>query len=306
MYQWNSPESISTGPEYRDAFLELHGSSRMAVMDDGPWAGRLEWQRSARFGVVLCGDVGEEFTRNPADIRADPRETFELLLPMAGSAYVEQGSSSAEIHAGTVAFCDIDRPVSFAHGQDFLSLAVIIPAAELESRSPATVHRPTAFSSVSGIGRLIRRSVLALHEERRHLTEKTFDFATGQLLDLVLLAADGADSAPSNHQGRVEREIREYVRRHAADQSLNIVVLARDLGWSARYLQSVLNAAGTTARDLIRTERLGLAHSRLSSTSWAGYSIAQVAYACGFASHSSFATAYRKAFGVTPRETRKS
>lgn len=77
---------------------------------------------------------------------------------------------------------------------------MIIPAAELESRSPATVHRPTAFSSVSGIGRLIRRSVLALHEERRHLTEKTFDFATGQLLDLVLLAADGADSAPSNHQ----------------------------------------------------------------------------------------------------------
>ncbi|MEU7739810.1 AraC family transcriptional regulator [Nonomuraea sp. NPDC049158] len=32
--------------------------------------------------------------------------------------------------------------------------------------------------------------------------------------------------------------------------------------------------------------------------------MAQVAHACGFASHASFATAYRHEFGVTPSETR--
>ena len=68
----------------------------------------------------------------------------------------------------------------------------------------------------------------------------------------------------------------------------------------------MLKAADTTARDLIRSERLRLARSRLTAAGWAGRSIAQIAYASGFASHASFATAYRREFGVTPRDSRQS
>jgi AraC-like DNA-binding protein len=149
--------------------------------------------------------------------------------------------------------------------------------------------------------------ITTLHEERRQLTEASFDFAADQLLDLVLFAADGAaDAAPLDQRARVEAEIRQYIRRHAEDPDLNIVAIARALGWSARYLQDVLNAADTTARDLIRSERLLLARSRLTSAGWAESSIAQIAHACGFTSQASFATAYRREFGQAPREARRS
>ncbi|MFF1306652.1 helix-turn-helix domain-containing protein [Streptomyces sp. NPDC058307] len=117
-----------------------------------------------------------------------------------------------------------------------------------------------------------------------------------------------SDSAPAARRREVEAQVRQYVRRHAADPDLAITGIAGALGWSARYLQDVLQAAGTTSRELIRSERLRLrlrlARTRLAGSAWDNRSIAQVAHASGFASHASFATAYRREFGVTPRETR--
>ncbi|GLY93720.1 helix-turn-helix domain-containing protein [Actinoplanes sp. NBRC 103695] len=307
MYEWNSPGSISAGDQYSDAFTDLHGASRITVADGGPWAGRLEWQRSAAYGIVLCGNVREEFTRDRRHIRTDPRGTYELLMPISGTALVEQGSVAAEIGPGTLALCEIDRPVALAHGDDFVSIALIVPGSEVERRSPAAARRPPAFSGASGLGLLIRRMAATLHEEREQLTEEAFDFAGGQLLDLVLFAADGGlDSAPADQRARVETQVRQYVRQHAGEPDLTIVGIARGLGWSARYLQEVLKAAGTTSRDLIRSERLRLARFRLASPGWDGRSIAQIAVASGFASHATFTTAYRQEYSEAPRDFRKS
>jgi len=145
-----------------------------------------------------------------------------------------------------------------------------------------------------------------LHEEREQLSESTFDIACDRLLDLVCLAAEGGnDSAPTGQRATVEAAIRSYIREHACDRDLDVVGVARALGWSARYVQQVLQAANTTSRDLIRRERLNVARSRLASASWSTYSIAEIAHSCGFGSHASFATVFRSEFGMTPREARR-
>lgn len=206
-----------------------------------------------------------------------------------------------------MALCDMDRPVTFAHQDDFLSIALIVPEQEIKRRSPATAHHPQVFSAASGLGRVIRQMLVTLQEERERLSEATFDIACEHLLDLVCLAAAGAtDSAPAQQQATVEAEIRRYIRRHACDPDLNVASIARALGWSTRYIQEVLKAADTTSRDLIRQERLRLARNRLASASWADNSIAQITYSCGFNSHASFSTAFRREFGMTPRDARKS
>jgi len=181
---------------------------------------------------------------------------------------------------------------------------VLIPTDAVHRRT--ATRESLAFDGTAGLGRVIRRMVLTLQEEREQLTGAAFDVACDQLLDLVGLAAEGAvDSAPPAQRAEVEAQIRRYVRRHAADSGLTVAGVARALGWSTRYIQDVLQAAGTTSRDLIRTERLRAARTRLTSPDWRHRSITQIAYACGFTSHSSFATAYRREFGLTPRETRQ-
>ena len=306
MYHWNSAESIPSVSAWRDAFVGLHGASRITVGDATPWNGRLEWQQSQAYSLALCGGIQQDLSRETRHIRSDPQGTYELLVPVTGAARVEQGPSSGEIQPGFLALCDADRPVAFAHQEDFVSVALIVPGHEVDRRSPATAREPQVFSGVSGLGRVIRQMVLTLQEEREQLSETTFDIACAQLLDLVCLATEGAtDSAPADQRARVEAEIRRYVRRHAGDRDLNVAGIARALGWSTRYIQDVLKAADTTSRDLIRSERLQLARTRLASATWAGHSIAQITYSCGFGSHASFSTAFRQEFGMTPRDARR-
>lgn len=170
----------------------------------------------------------------------------------------------------------------------------------------AAARTPQVFSGVSGLGRVIRQMATTLQEESGRLSETAFDLACEQLLDLVCLAEEGAtDSAPAEQRATVEAEIRRHVRRHASDPDLNVAGIARALGWSTRYIQEVLKAANTTSRDLIRRERLHLARTRLASASWAGHSISQITYSCGFGSHASFSTAFRQEFGMTPRDARR-
>lgn len=188
MYRWNERGLIPTPDAWREAFIDLHGASRVTLEDAGPWAGRLEWQRSRSYGIALCGNVREEFVRERRHIRTDPRGAFELLVPTAGSAEVEQASAAGEIRPGTLALCDVDRPLTFTHGEKFQSVALIVPGEAISRRNPAAAGDSRVFD--------------------------------------------------------------------------------------------------------------------LASSPWDNRSIAQVAHASGFAGHASFATAYRREFGVTPRETR--
>ncbi|MEV6025193.1 hypothetical protein [Streptomyces sp. NPDC052036] len=139
--------------------------------------------------------------------------------------------SSGEIRPGVMALCDVDRPMAFAHEDDFVSIALIVPGQEVDRRSPAAAREPQVFSGVSGLGRVIRQMVTTLQEEREQFSGTTFDIACERLLDLVCLAAGGAtDSAPTEQRETVEAEIRRYVRRHACDRDLGVVGIARAVG----------------------------------------------------------------------------
>lgn len=306
MSSWSQALTFSSASAWDEVFTDFHGASRIKVPDRGaPWTGRLEWQRSKTYGLAQCSGGEEVVQRDNRHIRADPRGTHELLVPLAGSAWVEQAGASGEIGPGAMALCDIDRPLTFAHGTDLRSISLIVNGHNLSARSRLAAGGPQLLHGDRGLGRVVRQLITTLHEEREHLSENTFDIACDRLLDLVCLAVEGGvDSAPTGQRASVEAAIRRYVREHACDRDLDVVAIARALGWSARYVQQVLQAAGTTARDLVRRERLNVARTRLASASWSTYSIAEIAHASGFGSHASFATAFRAEFGTTPREAR--
>ncbi|MCX4979112.1 AraC family transcriptional regulator [Streptomyces sp. NBC_00620] len=308
MSSWSQVLTLSSASAWDEVFTDLHGASRIKVPDrHAPWSGRLEWQRSKSYGLALCSGGEEVVHRDARHIRSDPRGTYELLVPLAGTAWVEQGSSSGEIGPGSMALCDIDRPLTFAHGAELRGISFFMAGQNVAGRSPIAAGGPHILSGAGGLGRVVRQLTTTLHEEREQLSETTFDIACDRLLDLVCLAAEGGnDSAPTGQRATVEASIRRYVRRHACDRDLDVVGIARALGWSARYVQQVLQAANTTSRDLIRRERLNVARTRLVSASWSTYSIAEIAHSCGFGSHASFATAFREEFGTTPREARRS
>ena len=305
MHRSSSTRKFASASDWEEAFTALHGASQISVVDHqaAPWAAHLDWRQSRTYGLAYCAGGEEEVTRQRRHIRSDPRGTCELLIPLAGRAWVEQGAAAAELRPGDMAICDVDRPFTFAHDGNFRSIAFIAPRQDVAVRSPAAFRRAQMFDSGSGLGRVIHTMVTTLQEEHVRLSETTFDITCDRLLDLVCLAAEGDTAgAPAAHRDLVESDIRRYVRQHAHQSDLDVTVVAKALGWSDRYVQQILQAAGTTVRDLIRHERLQLARVRLAHAG--NSSISQIARACGFSSHSTFATAFRKEFGVTPSDAR--
>ncbi|MER7815639.1 helix-turn-helix domain-containing protein [Streptomyces sp. NPDC096153] len=94
------------------------------------------------------------------------------------------------------------------------------------------------------------------------------------------------------------------MRDHAADPDLSGNSLARALGWSLRQIQLALQHAVPTPRDLIREGRLRPAREHLLCADCAHMTITDLVYASGFSSGSAMRPAFRRRFGVSPREMR--
>lgn len=301
--------TMTSVDDWIDVFTGLHGASTIHSTGGAEsWASRLDCQQSNSFGLARCTGGDEVVTRRARHIATDPRGMAEVLVPLAGTAWVSQGDEVFAIGPGVMAVCDTDQPMKFAHGADFRSISLVLPAQLLDARRTPTSHiarTGALLNGTTGMGRLARSLVVTMDEERGNLTEPEYDLSCERLLDMFCLIAEGgASTAPTNQRAAVEAEVRRHVREHAAEPDLNVDAIARALGWSARYIQQLLHDSGTTAAELIRTERLHLARLRLASPGWAGWSIGQISHACGFGSHASFSTAFRAAFGASPREFR--
>jgi AraC-like DNA-binding protein len=119
----------------------------------------------------------------------------------------------------------------------------------------------------------------------------------------MLTSAEERPDTPNPLAG-VETVVRRHIRAHAADPALTGTSVARALGWSLRQIQLALQHAGTTPRDLIREERLRMVRDRLRCGHCEHLTITELAHATGFSSASAMSTAFRRRFGVSPREMR--
>ncbi|ALK10896.1 Regulatory protein PchR [Blastochloris viridis] len=97
------------------------------------------------------------------------------------------------------------------------------------------------------------------------------------------------------------RAVRDFIEAHL-DDAVTLAALARHAGMSVSSLQRVFRAAqGTTVVDYVRSRKLRRAREALERD---GLSVNEVAFLAGYASPANFATAFKRAFGVPPRNFR--
>lgn len=114
---------------------------------------------------------------------------------------------------------------------------------------------------------------------------------------------DGSDIREVNIKTPDDRLLDRVVRivnEHLGDPELTVEQVAAEVGISRVHLHRKLKElTGQTSRDFIRNLRLKKAAEMLSEKK---YAIAELADAVGFQSASSFATAFKDLFGVSPSE----
>lgn len=290
---------------WREWSSMVHGEFRVDFTGDS-FTGRTYRQRTETFQLVSWTSDREHVRRERRGIERDPRGHYELLLPLKNTLHVGVNGPDHTLNVGDMALTPIDSPFHLAHGDEIQGLMLLIPPQRIEGRLDLAGSRGLRIVADTGLACVSRDLLLSVFRERHHLTGVQFDAAVERALDLVALAAAGEETAPPRSgDAAVLAAVRRHVRRHATDLDFSVGSMATAIGWSSRYVQAVLARAGMTASELVRQERLELARLRLGSDDFRDQSIADVAMSVGFQSPSAFSAAFRRHFGVAPREFRR-
>jgi AraC-like DNA-binding protein len=97
----------------------------------------------------------------------------------------------------------------------------------------------------------------------------------------------------------------QFVKMHLTDPELSIAMVVHEHGISERYAYLVLSRSGIALADWVRTQRLAGAARELARTADPEQTIAEVAYRWGFADHATFTRAFRRSYGLSPRDYRR-
>jgi AraC family transcriptional regulator len=132
------------------------------------------------------------------------------------------------------------------------------------------------------------------------------DSLTMALATRYLISADrGGNPLPSKASALPQNVLRRVVElmEDNIEGSVDLAALASESGYSrAHFLRMFRAATGQTPHHYLTTLRLERAKKLMTSTT---LSLVEIALACGFSSHSHFATAFRSAFGAVPSVFRR-
>ncbi|WP_233526090.1 helix-turn-helix domain-containing protein [Actinomadura spongiicola] len=240
---------------------------------------------------------------------------YRFLMPVHGEMLMFRDGAEARLRPGTGGLVSPAAPVRVVPHRPSRAFVLTIPAHEVDGRLHGVVSRAAPLAAdldlSTGLGRVVADMVRAVGEERETLTARQFDAACDRITELLcIVVADfddpnGARPSGPGHLAEVEAVVRRHVREHATDPGLTGAAMAQDLGWSLRQIQLALQRAGTTPRELIREERLRLVRDRLRNPLDGDVTITDLAHATGFSSASALSHAFRRRFGVSPRELRQ-
>lgn len=258
-------------------------------------------------------------------IRHPPR-SFELpgldadllVHHLAGPLFAEAGDPDGRcerrwISPGEVGITPVDQPIrrSFKGTPDVVLVhldptSLRATAEEMFGCDPASVHLIPKLAQEDGTADRLIRLLVAEAEEPMAGGELAYD-ALACALSIHTLRFHSNLSAPrpaapaALPPGRV-RKVCEYMRANL-DQPMTLAKLAAVAGLSAsRFGRAFRDTTGEPPHRFLTRLRVEKACELLGGTD---DPLVDIALRCGFGEASHFATSFRKARGMTPREWRR-
>jgi AraC-like DNA-binding protein len=244
------------------------------------------------------------FTRDREQIAADLRERYIMYISLRDSIEFEQFGRRSRCEAGTAALVSSSDPLIHTKFSDNDTIGLGIPRDFVEQRLMGIERKCLSPISIGeGLGRLVAESLLSLQQNAANMSDEEFVKAAHPLADLVLLAFGGradVSTSPSCVRTSNLARAKRLIREHLSDPDLRLEDIARACGFSLSYLHKLFRDDGVTAREYVNEERLQKAQLLLKGGR--AVSVTSVALECGFSNMSHFSTAFRAAFGVSPRD----
>ena len=233
-------------------------------------------------------------------------DAFDLHFQVSGRSCNSQGGHEAVLEAGDFTLCDASQPYSVAFTEANHMLCLKLPAEALVDRigeldQAICVPMPGKPGAPATLTAFLRTVWDQLQHPGDEAWGETVSGVILDLLDLVYRPLQAGRAAVST-EAQWREKAQAFIDENLCDPELGVGAVANALGVSPRYVQLLFAASGATPSGYILDRRLRLAAERLSGAP--GRQITEVAMAVGFNDLTHFGRAFRRRFGVAPRDFR--
>ncbi|MFJ3922290.1 helix-turn-helix domain-containing protein [Streptomyces sp. NPDC090022] len=251
--------------------------------------------------------------RSPAHIRRADPETYTLVMVNGGPLQASQRRNEAAVDTGGLVLFDTSYPLEVCypggHGpceSTFLTLPKSVfplPA----GRTDRLLSRPLSPAGVPGA--LLCRYLTTVIGRAGELTPAaTYRLGTVALDLAAALVADHLDATPelpseTRRQVLLAR-IHAFIDGHLGDPDLGPAGIAAQHHMSIRSLHLLFRPEPETVSATIRRRRLERCRRDLADPRLLGHPIAALVARWGFQQPADFSRAFRRTYGITPREFR--
>jgi AraC-like DNA-binding protein len=294
----------------------IAGVEATALVSDRPYSGSIRTQsiplaHLPNFDLIQV-EADAQFVTRTKKLIDQSEGAWLLMIQEEGVCEVGQGDRKTKLSPGDIGFLDTSRPYEVTFPRRFKQSILKMPA--LLFRDIAPRGDDLAGAALPGAQALtsIARQNLLLLEHNAAVIERGFLAAAANSclghLSLAMRATrrdEGRQIAGRAIPDHVDRAS-WYISQNLHDTGLSVERVASSIGISAGYLQQLYRAAkNLSVAQSVLDQRLANCRRELADPSLAEESITSIAFRWGFSESSSFSRAFRRTFGLSPRQYRQ-
>ncbi|MEU2123917.1 helix-turn-helix domain-containing protein [Nocardia niwae] len=266
------------------------------------------WQFGAA-SVFRARTSGIQVIRTPKQVRASPAPVLAIAVQQTGDGRYEQGGVLRVVRPGELHVMDLNAPYDFGWRGDGASTWLRVPLDQL-GLPAELISQAAARAPDSPHYRLVANHIVQLTADADALSADPAAALSGcasiELIRGLLLSASSDDGNGSVVPSDILlSRIRAYVRRNLADPDLGSEQIAKAHNMSVRQLYKICANAEFRLEQWIIGQRLERVRGDLARPDHEHRTIAMIARRWGFRDPSHFARRFRAAYGVSPREWRR-
>ncbi|MBV1953799.1 helix-turn-helix domain-containing protein [Streptomyces sp. NEAU-PBA10] len=269
----------------------------------------------AAVNVVELTASPSEVVRTPRLVRQADPELSSVLVPLRGRVGLGQAGREAVLGPRELALYDSSRPFELRlapGGEGAALLRAHVPRALLDLPAGRLDRLlGTALDGRAGVGGLLTQFLTGT--AAGSAAYSTADLARLGTVALDLLRAvlahhlDAEDAVPDDSRRRtLLLRIEAFVQRNLHEPQLSPAAIAAAHHISVSHLHRLFEGRDTTVAAWVRRQRLQRARRDLADPALGTVPVHHIAARWGFNDHSTFTRAFRGAYGMPPREYRRS
>jgi AraC-like DNA-binding protein len=259
---------------------------------------------------LLSGTLSPARIRRTRELLADGNDDLGLIINTSGNATISARGRELQLSPGDAVLTSSGDVTVFDRWSQGASISIRMPhsvLAALVGNVDDAVMRP--MQPQSEILKLLAGYAESLISENGLAMPSLRHVAVRHLHDLLALALGGRQgaglSAGEGLRAARLRSAKEYVGRHSARHDIGVRTVSAHLGVTARYLQRLFEADGSTFSAFLLDHRLTNAYRMLCDMQFADLPVSAIAYEVGFSDLSYFNRSFRRRYDATPTDVRE-